>query len=233
MIKARLDALNHKITNILNVLVLFCSVAIIANISYNIFKSDIYDPTDPLTFKIQLWVCLIFMLDFLIRLYIAPKKITFIKLNFLLLVFSIPYLNIVYFYGLNLSVEGHFMLGLIPLFRAGFGLIVIVRWITKRAASSLLFSYLVLLSALTYFSSLLFFVAERGVNTEVKTFYDAIWWACMDLTTVGSNIIAVTPIGKVLSVLIAAMGMMMLPVFVVFITDKIAQRKSDNTSKSD
>lgn len=45
----------------------------------------------------------------------------------------------------------------------------------------------------------------------------------MDVTTVGSNIIAVTVTGRVLSVLLAALGMMMFPIFTVYITNLIQQ----------
>ena len=45
----------------------------------------------------------------------------------------------------------------------------------------------------------------------------------MDVTTVGSNIIAVTTTGRVLSVLLAALGMMMFPIFTVYITNLIQQ----------
>ena len=49
----------------------------------------------------------------------------------------------------------------------------------------------------------------------------------MDATTVGSNIYAVTGIGKVLSVLLAALGMMMFPIFTVYITNvmEVAMKK--------
>lgn len=43
----------------------------------------------------------------------------------------------------------------------------------------------------------------------------------MDMTTVGSNIIAVTPVGMVLSVLLAALGMMLFPIFTVYVTNII------------
>ena len=52
---------------------------------------------------------------------------------------------------------------------------------------------------------------------------DALWWAFMDVTTVGSNIIAQTVTGRVLSVLLAALGMMMFPIFTVYITNLIQQ----------
>lgn len=55
---------------------------------------------------------------------------------------------------------------------------------------------------------------------------DALWWAFMDVTTVGSNIIAVTVTGRVLSVLLAALGMMMFPIFTVYVTSLIQKKKN-------
>jgi hypothetical protein len=43
----------------------------------------------------------------------------------------------------------------------------------------------------------------------------------MDATTVGSNIVAVTPVGRLLSVILAALGMMMFPIFTAYITSKV------------
>lgn len=54
---------------------------------------------------------------------------------------------------------------------------------------------------------------------------DALWWAFMDVTTVGSNIIAVTVTGRVLSVLLAALGMMMFPIFTVYVTSLIQKKE--------
>ena len=45
----------------------------------------------------------------------------------------------------------------------------------------------------------------------------------MDVTTVGSNIYAVTSIGKILSVILAALGMMMFPIFTVYITSIVQE----------
>jgi hypothetical protein len=46
----------------------------------------------------------------------------------------------------------------------------------------------------------------------------------MDVTTVGSNINAITPIGRILAVILAAMGMMLFPIFTVYITS-LMERK--------
>ena len=56
------------------------------------------------------------------------------------------------------------------------------------------------------------------VNPLVNGYGDALWWAFMDVTTVGSNIYAVTATGKILSVVLAALGMMMFPIFTVYVT---------------
>lgn len=84
-----------------------------------------------------------------------------------------------------------------------------------------------MLLATIYILSLVFFVAELKVNPLVKDYADALWWAFMDATTVGSNIIAVTFIGKVLSVVLAALGMMMFPIFTVYITSIIERRNKE------
>ena len=49
----------------------------------------------------------------------------------------------------------------------------------------------------------------------------------MDVTTVGSNIIAVTVTVRVLSVLLAALGMMMFPIFTVYVTSLIQKKNKE------
>ena len=44
----------------------------------------------------------------------------------------------------------------------------------------------------------------------VTRYTDALWWAFMDVTTVGSNIYAVTATGKILSVVLAALSTIVL-----------------------
>ena len=68
---------------------------------------------------------------------------------------------------------------------------------------------------------------EHGSNPLVKGYGDALWWAFMDVTTVGSNIIAVTVTGRVLSVLLAALGMMMFPIFTVYVTSLVERRNKE------
>lgn len=219
-----------RIVNWLNIFVLMGSLSIIGSLSYDILTAGHYRPDSTMTLNIQMAVCSIFILDFIVRLAISDRRWKFIRNNFILLVFSIPFLNIVHYQHIEMSHEMHYLLGFVPLLRGGYGLVMITRWFTRRNATSLMVSYLSILLALTYFTSLIFFVAEKGVNPLVKTYWDALWWACMDLTTVGSNIIAVTTVGKFLSVFLAGSGMMMLPIFTVYITDKVINSRNGRGS---
>ena len=105
--------------------------------------------------------------------------------------------------------------------RSGYALAIVVGWLSSNKASGLFVSYLTMLLATVYFSSLIFFVIEHKVNPQVTGYDDALWWAFMDVTTVGSNIYAVTPTGRILSVLLAALGMMMFPIFTVYVTSLV------------
>ena len=96
-------------------------------------------------------------------------------------------------------------------------------WLSGSKASGLFTSYITMLMATVYFASLIFFVLEHKVNPMVTDYWSALWWAFMDVTTVGSNIYAVTPTGKILSVVLAALGMMMFPIFTVYVTSLVHQ----------
>lgn len=216
-----LNPFERVVTTVLNIAVLVSSLLLIASLSYDILTTNVYSPTSPVTLTVQLWVCVIFLVDFVVRVSLSANRGGYVRRNFLQLLFSVPYLNIVLFLSLNLPTEVHYVLGFVPLLRGGYGLVMLARWFTKYTTTSLMVSYLTILIVVTYFTSLIFFVVEQGVNPLVHRYWDALWWACMDMTTVGSNIIAVTPLGKVLSVVLAASGMMMLPIFTVYITDKV------------
>lgn len=107
-----------------------------------------------------------------------------------------------------------------PLVRGGYGLAIMVGWLTRNRITNLMVSYVVSLLALIYFSTLIFFQLERGVNPDVTNYTTAIWWAFMNVTTVGANVFAVTSLGKILTVVLASAGMMVFPIFTVFITNK-------------
>ena len=197
-----------RIYGILHILILLLSVFLIITISIDTFH-NISFLNQGNYMEIQLWICSFFMFDFLLE---------YLRNRFIFFLVSIPYLNIFSYLNLNFSSETYYFLRFIPLVRSGYALAIVVGWLSYNKISSLFISYVTMLMATVYFSSLIFFVLEHAVNPMVTRYTDALWWAFMDVTTVGSNIYAVTATGKILSVVLAALGMMMFPIFTVYVT---------------
>jgi hypothetical protein len=102
---------------------------------------------------------------------------------------------------------------------------------TSNKLSSVLFSYLTITVSVIYFSSLIFLEREQPVNNMVPNYGAALWWAWMDATTIGSNIYPVTVVGKILGVILAGMGMMMFPLFTVYITSWVQRYNQRNAAE--
>ncbi len=78
---------------------------------------------------------------------------------------------------------------------------------------------------ITYFASLIFFEREHPVNSMVTNYWDAFWWGCMQVTTLGCSIYPLTVAGKILCVVLSLMGMIMFPLFTVYMTNLIMSRR--------
>ena len=214
------------IYGILHVIILLLSLFLVISISVDTFKGIPFY-TQSLYMKVQLWICILFLFDFILELFLSKDKLRYFGTHFLFLLVAIPYQNIIAYMGWTFSPEITYMLRFIPLVRGGYAMAIVVGWLTYNKASSLFISYLTMLLATVYFASLAFFVMEHKVNPLVVGYGDALWWAFMDVTTVGSNIIVVTATGRVLSVLLAALGMMMFPIFTVYVTSLIQKKNKE------
>lgn len=210
------------IYGILHVIILILSLFLIISISIDTFKGIPFY-TQSTYMKVQLWICIWFLIDFVIEFFLAERKGHYFRTHFIFLLVSIPYLNIINYYGWTFSHEITYLIRFIPLLRGGYALAIVVGWFTYTRIASLFVTYLAVMFSTVYFASLAFFVIEHKVNPPVHNYGDALWWAAMNATTVGSNIIAVTISGRVMSVILAALGMMMFPVFTVYVTNLIQQ----------
>lgn len=199
----------------LNSLTLVCSLLLFLTLSFDAIWKKGQD--NMVTSYIQLMVCLVFLFDFFVRLERSKNRVKFVWSNFLLLLVSIPYMFVVRHVDLDISNGAMYILHFMPIIRGLYALGVMLRFLGKSSISTLFITYLGAMLSMIYFASILFYEYERTVNTNITNYWESLWWACMDATTVGSNIIAQTAMGKVLSVALAAMGMMMFPIFTSFV----------------
>ena len=153
------------IYGVLHVMILLLSLFLIVDISIDTFNNiPFISQTSYL--KTQFWICMFFIADFILEFFLSKDKIHYLQTHFLFLLVSIPYLNIINYYDFTFSAEVTYFLRFIPLVRSGWALAIVVGWLTSNRASGLFVSYLTMLLAMVYFSSLIFFVIEQKVNPE-------------------------------------------------------------------
>jgi hypothetical protein len=208
-----------RLSDAIDISVLFMSLLLVAAISVDTFKGIAFY-AQPTFRHLQLAVCLWFLFAFFAQMRLADDRSRYLRTHFIFFFIAIPYQSIISALDVSLSTEAAYLLRFIPLLRGGYALAVVVGWLTRSRISGFFFSYLLMLFSSIYFASLVFYVLEHRVNSLVTAYHDALWWACMDATTVGSNIVAVTPVGRLLSVLLAALGMMMFPIFTAYLTNQ-------------
>lgn len=198
----------------MNFIVLILSVLLIVWISYDTFKRiDFLENHAYMTF--QLWVCIVFVSDFFVGLYYAEDKWRWFRRRIVFLLLSIPYLNIVTLFDIHISSNMLYFIRFIPLARGALALSIVISYLSSNAVTSIFMSYLSIMLLVTYFCSLIFYQREAGVNPEVISYWTALWWSAMNVTTVGCDISPVTTSGKIIAVILPIVGMIIFPLFTV------------------
>ncbi|WP_303742411.1 ion channel [uncultured Duncaniella sp.] len=167
----------------------------------------------------QLWVCIFFIADFFMELTYSDKKWSFVRRRLAFLLLSIPYLNIINLTGMHLSGDVLYFVRFIPLARGALAMSIVIGYLSSNAVTSLFMSYIVILLMITYFCSLIFYAMEQPVNYQVTTYWSALWWALMNMSTVGCDISPVTVAGKIVAVILPIAGMIVFPLFTVYLTN--------------
>ena len=220
------------VLRVMNLIVLILSVILIVWISTDTFnRVDFLENHKYMTF--QFWVCMVFIADFFIELYFADSRWRFIRNRFIFLLLSIPFLNIVNLTGLQLSREALYFVRFIPLARGGLAISIVIRYLTSNAISSLFLTYLTIMTLVGYFCSLIFYQSEAGVNPEVNSYWSALWWSAMNMSTVGCNINPVTGAGKIVAVVLPVCGTIIFPLFTVYLTNFVTRSVKNARTGSD
>ena len=218
----RSKRLQDFIVDVSHTLVLILSLLLIVYISYDTFM-QIPFLSNHHYMLFQFWVCIIFLADFFIELAYSHNKKDYLKRRWFFFIISLPYLNIINHANITVPPDIIYYLRYVPLIRGAYSLSMVMGYISKNRAVSLMAQYVAILTAMVYILAMIFYYQEFGVNPDVHSFWDAFYWAAMNMTTVGCYFAAVTPPGKVISVILPILGMLMLPLFTVYVTDRVTQ----------
>lgn len=196
------------------------SLLLVISISIDTFRGiPFYADTNYL--DLQFWICMMLLVLFFIEVYHEDNSWQYFGRHFLFLLLIIPYLTLFDWWGVELPAQTEYLFRFLPLVRGYVAFTVIAYGLLHDLASGLLITYIVVLFSFIYYCSLIFYVLEVNVNPMLHSFWDSLWYSCMTATTAGCNISAMTTVGKIISVLLALAGMMLLPVFTVYLTNLI------------
>ena len=218
---------------IINILTLIASILLLASLSAEIIYSEELARFSTDYSWAMFGVCLIFIIDFFALMAHSPHPWRFLLRNGVVLLLSIPYHTLFGWFNIAVGHNGEMMLSGIVMLRAVMALYITLRWLIARRTTRLLWAYIATVVVCTYFAALFFYEYEAPVNSAVHGFGDALWWACMNMTTVGAEIFPVTAIGKVICVVLPIIGMAMFPVFTVYVTSLYTPRDKRGTTLAD
>ncbi len=153
--------------------------------------------------SITIWV--VFILEFTLRLLLAPQKLHYLKHNWLTAIaLFLPVIRIfrvariMRVFGTVRGVQGVQLMRVLA--RINSGMRRIAKSATRRGLGYVLTSTLIVISI----GAAGMYKFERDVTGSIITSYgDAIWWTAMVMTTMGSDYFPKTPEGRMLCFLLA------------------------------
>lgn len=202
----------------INILTLLASILLLASLSVNIIYATALERFNVEYSWAMLIVCTIFIIDYFALALHNSHPWRYMLRNILMLIVSIPYHAIATLLGITLNNNQYIIISSVVMLRGVMALYITLRWLIARRTTRLLWAYIATVVVCTYFAALFFYEYEAPVNSSVQSFGDALWWAAMNMTTVGAEIFPVTTIGKIICIILPIIGMAMFPVFTVYVT---------------
>lgn len=183
------------------------SVIVLALISVGLLifeiSSDLATSQVALIHAIDFVICLVFLSDFVLGLYVADNKKLFIRRRWPDLVASIPVPT-----GLFRSLRVLRLLRLLRVMRVLARIRRMGELADEILDDSAKYVYVASITAVVILSAAVgFFSAEFGINPQVHNFFDAVWWAVVTGATVGyGDIYPITWEGRVIGMLLMFFG---------------------------
>lgn len=148
--------------------------------------------------RIDTFVCVIFLADFAVRFRRAPSKLAFMKWGWIDLVSSIPAYDFLR-WGRIVRV--------IRILRAFRSARHLVAFLYRHRTRDLALTVVLTAFVLVIFSSIAVLVFEDEKDSNIRTPFDAVWWAISTMTTVGyGDKVPVTMEGKVVAMILMVTG---------------------------
>jgi voltage-gated potassium channel len=196
----------------LNLLIIILSFYILGSLVVDIFFTLPKEIGKVLSYVDNV-ICIVFLIDFIIRFRKAESKLKFMKWGWIDLLASIPMIDYLRF-GRILR-----LIRLLRVIRAYRSINHIIKHVFKSKVQGTLTSVSIIAVLVLLFSSLAILHFEKDPNSNIKTAEDAIWWAYVTITTVGyGDKFPVTTEGRIIATILMTVGVGLFGTFTAFVS---------------
>ncbi len=175
----------------------------------------------------DIFITMIFMLDFLYRLFTADSKSDYVlrQYGWADLLSSLPFQAT--------KIFRVFRIFKIVRVSRAYGLRTIVGELREnRAGSALLLTIFLVIAVLEFGGSLIVAVEANSPNSNIKTAGDGVWWAFVTITTVGyGDRFPVTESGRLVGMLTMSLGVGLFGVLTGFLANAFIPEKKDKSKE--
>ena len=172
-------------------------------------------------------ICIVFLVDFVIRFVRAPNKLHFMKWGWIDLISSIP--------TLEYARAGRALrlIRLLRVLRAFRSTRILVKHLYARKAQGAIASALIIAILMLLFSSIAILQVETAENSNITTAEDALWWAFVTITTVGyGDKFPVTTEGRIIAMFLMTKGVGLFGIFTAYVASLFVEDKSNTTTRT-
>jgi len=209
---------------LLNLLIIVLSIYVLLALMFDTFLK-LPEEVSRLLLLIDNIICVVFLVDFVKRLYQADNRLKFMKWGWIDLVSSIPMLD---FMRVGRAFR---LIRLFRILRAFRSTKLLVQHIFKRRTQGTLTAASIIAVLMIIFSSIAILQVETDANSNIKTAEDAIWWAYTTITTVGyGDRFPVTTEGRLIAMALMTVGVGLFGTFTAWLASWfIGEHKGVNT----
>lgn len=213
----------------LNILTLLLSIYVLLAMAVDTIWT-LPTETSRLLNIIDVGVCIIFLLDFIVRFRRAENKWLFMRWGWIDLVSSIPMLEVLR-YGRILR-----LIRLLRIVRAYRSLRRLTEQVFKDRAKGALFSVSTSAALLVIVASVAILQVETASDSNIRTAEDALWWAYVTITTVGyGDKYPVTTEGRLIALVLMTAGVGIFGTLAAYLSSFFLNpgARADNTAGKD
>ncbi|MEI6434863.1 MAG: ion transporter [Bacteroidota bacterium] len=218
---------NIEKVGFLNLIIIVLSVYVLAALILDTFftlPKDIHD----LLQIIDDGICIIFLIDFFIRLYKAENKISFMKWGWIDFISSIPSLPFVRFGRLFRLIR------LFRILRAFRSIKVLSQHVFRNRVQGTMSAVAIITFLVVIFSSISILMVETDPGRNIKSAEDAIWWSLVTVTTVGyGDKYPVTTEGRIIGVVLMFVGVGLFGTFTAYVASWFTASNIQKSKEND